>query len=56
VDKIQNGAVLDIPCPDQNCDKTLGGMGYYDVRALVSETQFRKYEEFCFVAALKVRM
>jgi len=49
-EKIQNGLVLDISCPDQNCDK---GMGYYDVKLLVDEENFRKYEEFCFVAALK---
>jgi len=49
-EKIAVGLVLDIPCLDQNCDKKLD---YYDVRNLVDEKHFQKYEEFCFVAALK---
>jgi len=49
-EKIDNGLVLDISCPDQNCDCK---MDYYDVRSLVDQKHFNKYEEFCFVAALK---
>jgi hypothetical protein len=31
-----------------------GGLGYYDVKDLVDDVNFKKYEEFCFIAALKV--
>jgi len=49
-EKISSAAVLNIPCMEQGCNQILD---YYDVKALVSEDAFRKYEQFCFFAALK---
>eukprot|EP00727_Mastigamoeba_balamuthi_P000393 m51a1_g10350 putative ibr domain containing protein (662) ;mRNA; f:182433-185927 len=51
LDKIKQGKVLDMKCPDPRCKTVLT---YNDVSAIVSDdAAFAKYEEFTFLAALK---
>jgi len=49
-DKISEANVLDIKCPDPTCNVTFQ---YNDIKMILDEGLFKKYEDFSFLAALK---
>lgn len=62
-DKITEGNVLDVPCMCPDCTLLLFHLlnlvgpttfQYSDIKNLVDKEMFDKYEEFSFMAALKV--
>jgi len=50
-DKISEANVLDIKCPDASCTQTLQ---YNEIKLLLDYAAFQKYEQFSFMAALKM--